>query len=101
MSIKSNNPIQQPVSHVDNNQTVICLDYNNQECSLIFDGDYLYKKLLTWLPGKEIMVVSVYEENRQIDNIENKLKQIKELYEQNLITNDEYSEKRRQLLEKI
>lgn len=82
----------------DNRKTVLLYQEKNKDYVLELGyADYLVLKKL--IPEKDIAVISNKKAETQIDSLDGKLKTLKSLYEQELISKEEFESRKEQLLQ--
>lgn len=95
------------VAH-DSRQTLIRYYRGSQLLVISYDGFDVYNYLLKKIPEKDLLsiqlkltVQSIENKIGEIDNVEEKLFKIKRLYENDLISKEEYENKKTEILSKI
>lgn len=82
----------------DNRKTVLLYQEKNKDYVLELGyADYLVLKKL--IPEKDIAVISNKKAETQVDSLDGKLKTLKSLYEQELISKEEFESRKEQLLQ--
>lgn len=82
----------------DNRKTVLLYRENDKDYSLELGyADYLVLKKL--IPEKDMIVVSNTKTEKQAEGLDDKLKILKDLYEQELISKEEFETKKEKLLQ--
>ena len=105
-SRKGTNPIQTTVRHINNKQTMLRVNLDGSLLTLSFADDRLYQKLLSWIPEKDFIFVSaanssVCENDETEGDAESRLRQLKTMFDEALITEEEYNEKRKDILSEL
>lgn len=84
----------------DNRKTVLLYQEKNKDYVLELGyADYLVLKKL--IPEKDIAVISNKKAETQVDSLDGKLKTLKSLYEQELISKEEFESRKEQLLQSL
>lgn len=90
----------------DSRRTLIRYYKDNQINVISYIGFEVYDYLLKKIPEKDLLTIQleknpVVNEKQSSDSIKDKLETIKQLYENELITKEEYEQKRNEILSKI
>ncbi len=105
--LKPGDPPKTTVTCVDLRQTIITMMIDYKSYLIVFDGNTLYEKLLSWIPekvyfpAKNNLLVEGDGLDSENDDMQSRLEKLKVLYEKKLITEDEYNEKRSQILDTL
>ena len=97
-------PIETTNTVIDNRETILEFKNDEDKLSYIFLDSSAYKILLRLIPEKEINFNKHRVENDNINsnsNIYDEIKKLAELKDQSIITEDEFNEKKQELLKRI
>lgn len=101
-SRKEQNPVETTVRHVNNKETYVVFKHNEVEINVCFYGDNLYKELFKLIPDKDYDRVTnvINYKPKAIGNINSteRLRELKIMLDDELITQIEYEEKKKEIL---
>lgn len=103
---KKNKEIKTETIHIDNRKTLLYFVADNKEQCESFNGTTLYEFLLKKCPEKEFAVAAnqTHKAERDIkdsDMMAKRMKELKNLYDLNLISQEEYDKKRSEIISEI
>ena len=102
-SRKESDPIQTTVKHINSKETYLVFRYVGRNTTVSFYGDNLYRKLFKLIPDKayeNIALKSNYAQTSYDNNLD-RLKDLKVMLDNDLITQFEYEEKKKEILSEI
>lgn len=103
-SRKQTQPITTNIITQDNESTIINLMISGKNVYFVFSGGNIYDELVKTAPSKELELVSVNNSNgnksEEKSNME-RLQELKTMFESELISSEEYEEKKKEILSEL
>lgn len=101
-SRKKVNEIRSEVQKIDNSQTTIYYVDDGVSKSIVFSASDLYNYLLKIIPEKEMNQVAIANKVNENDgNVSNRLRELSELRKDGIITEEEFNQQKKKLLDKV
>jgi len=103
-SRKSTQPVTTDVITLDNQNTIVNCMINGESVHLVFKGRGIYDELIRLSPSKELNILDKtvrIDMNSNDKTASERLKQLKELFDNGLISTEEYETKRKEILSEI